>query len=251
MTTYSKESYRHLLRLALGRGYKIVDFLEDGNPRDRRIYLRLDVDRSLSMAAEIAEVNASLGVRATFCLLLRSPNYNLLSYSELAHARRIQSLGQHLALHYALPPELPAGNDELATLILADFALAREYLPEMRPVFSWHDPTPEALERGLDLEIPGYANMYHARFFKEMPYYSDSVRRNSVADFENIIEADHPAMQLLFHPMFWVVGGDNLSQAWAMAWKYIICGQTHPALGTPEEAWRGFVEHWRRVAGEL
>lgn len=244
MRTYSKESYRHLLRLALDGGYKIVDFLDEHPGEFRRIYLRLDVDRSPGMAVEIAEVNASLDVRATFCLLLRSPNYNLLSYSELENARRILSLGQHLALHYALPPELPPDNDGLAALIREEFALAQKYLPEMQPVFSWHDPTPEALERGLRLEIPGYVNMYHARFFKEIPYFSDSCMRHSVEDFERLIEAGHPAVQLLFHPLFWVVGGRDFAEAWALVWKRLVSGQLHPALGTPEQAWRGFVEKW-------
>ncbi|MBD0370363.1 MAG: hypothetical protein ICV60_05970 [Pyrinomonadaceae bacterium] len=246
MRTYSKESYRHLLRLALNRGYKIVDFLDE-TLDEPRIYLRLDVDRSLSMAVEIAEVNASLDVRGTFCLLLRSPNYNLLSYSELEQARRIHALGQHLALHYALPPEIPASDEEFADLIRAEFALACEFLPEMQPAFSWHDPTPEVLERGLKLEIPGYVNMYHERFFKEIPYFSDSCMRHTVAEFEKIIEANHPAMQLLFHPLFWVVGGADFAEGWALVWQRLVSCQTHPALGTPDEAWRGFVEKWYRA----
>lgn len=250
MATYSKESYRHLIELALARGYRIVDFLEDTDSYDRRLYLRCDVDRSLGMAVEIAEINASLGVRATFCLLVRSPNYNLLSFSGLDDARRIHALGQHLTLHYALPPEIPAGDAEFAALILEDFELVRRFLPEMEPAFSWHDPTPEVLERGLRLEIPGYANMYHARFFKEMPYYSDSNMRHSVERFREVIAANHPALHLLFHPLFWVAGGRDLSDAWARTWKRIISEHTPPALGSPADAWRGFVDEWHRDAEE-
>ena len=251
MTTYSKESYRHLIELALKRGYKIVNFLEEANGDDRRLYLRHDVDRSLSMAVEIAEINASLDVRSTFCLLVRAANYNLLSYEGLSYARKIHSLGQHLALHYALPPELPKSNEGLADLIRADFALAQSFLPEMQPVFSWHDPTPEVIARGLDLEVPGYVNTYHARSFKEIRYYSDSNRRYSVAEFEKFIEAGEPALHLLLHPLFWVAGGADLSEAWAITWKHIISEQTPPALGTPEAAWRGFVEHWSRTTREV
>lgn len=253
MRTYSKESYRHLIELALGRGYRFVNFLQgnEANGDGPVLYLRHDVDRSLSLAVELAKINAELGVSGTFCLLVRSANYNLLSHEGLGHAREIHSLNQHLALHYALPPELPEGARGLADSIRADFALAQSFLPEMQPVFSWHDPTPEVIARGLGLEVEGYVNTYHARLFKEVRYYSDSNRRYTVAEFEKFIEAGEPALQLLFHPLFWVVGGADLSEAWARVWKHIIFEHTAPALGTPEAAWRGFVEHWSRGAGEV
>lgn len=220
---YSRENYRSLLELALQQGYKFISFLDKQNASDRYIYLRHDVDYSLSMALELAKINHSVGVQGTFFILLRSQIYNLLSHWALCRVREIHALGQHLAFHYALPPAIPASDEEFASLILADFDIAQRHLPEIEPVFAWHNTTPEVINRGLELEVPGLVNAYSAQFFKDIPYYSDTYMRYSVAEFEKIItQKDHPALHLLFHPLHWIAGGKDVLEVLATTWKYII-----------------------------
>ena len=257
---YSKESYRSLLKLSLQQVYRFISFLDKPDTHDRCIYLRHDVDYSLSMALELAEINASLGVQGTFFLLVRSQVYNLLSHWSLNDVREIHALGQHLAFHYALPPTIPACDNELAAFILADFDTVQSDLPELEPVFSWHNPTPELIKRGLHLKVPGLVNVYSARFIEDMPYYSDSNMRYSVADFETIIgQENHPALHLLFHPLNWVAGGADMLEILATTWQYVIREREQEmrlnwayraALpdGMPEAVLQGFAEQWRRSA---
>ncbi len=221
--SYSKASYRSLLDLAIRKGYRFTHFSDEEGPGERRIYLRHDVDYSLGMALELAEVNHSMGVQGTFCVLLRSHVYNLLTHWSLQLARRIRDLGQHLAFHCTVPSPLPASDEELAGHVLADFETVRRYLPEVEPAFAWHNATSGMIERGRNLEVPGLLNLYSRRFTQDIAYFSDSNMRYSVQELEDIIEKeDHAALQLLCHPINWVAGGRNMLEVMAATWTYII-----------------------------
>jgi hypothetical protein len=251
--TYSKESYRSLLLLALHHGYKLIDFLDERGKYERCIYLRHDVDMSLDIAVELAKINASLGVRGTFFVLLRSHVYNLLSHWSLERIDSLLALNQHIALHYALPPNLPEDDQQLGDLIQSDFELVQRHIPDLQKVFSWHNPTPEALNRGLHWQVPGLVNAYSAYYFKDIPYYSDSLMRNSVEKFETIISSgNHQAIQLLFHPVYWIVAGSDTFEVLAKTWPQIIREREyemkfnsewvkHAPDGVPTEVLDGFV----------
>src|SRR5439155_10884171 len=258
--TYSKESYRSLLRHALEVGYVFAGFVEDTRAGDRRIYLRHDVDYSLRMAVELAEINQSLGVRGTFCVLLRSQIYNLLSHHGLETVRRLLALRQRLAFHYTAPPVLPASDEELTALIRADFEVVRRDLPEIEPAFSWHNPTEELIARGLHLKVPGLVNLYSENFIKAIPYYSDSNLRHSVADFEAILSRNgHSTVHLLLHPLNWVAGGRTMLEVLGRTWTYIIRereeemrSNRHYAErlpeGMPDCVLEGFSDQWLQAA---
>src|SRR5207244_774607 len=190
---YSKDSYRALLLRALKLGYTLAGFVKDTQAGDRRIYLRHDVDYSLRMAVELAEINQSLGVRGTFCVLLRSQVYNLLSHYGLQAVHQLLALGQRVAFHYAPPPVLPGSDEGLAALIRADFDVVCRNVPEVEPAFSWHNPTEELITRGLHLKVDGLVNLYSENFIKAIPYYSDSNLRHSVAEFEALLNKSGPA----------------------------------------------------------
>jgi len=223
MNGYSKENYRYLLDQALNEGYEFMSFLKDRHAYDRCIYLRHDVDVSIEMAVELAQINASLGIRGTFFLLLRSLYYNLLSHRTLRRVREIHNLGQHLGFHYYLPPTIPTSEDEFAALVLGDFNIVKSHVPEIEPVFAWHNTRQDLLMRGLNFKVPGLVNVHNSYFIKEIPYYSDSNMRHSVDKFGEVIrQKDQKVLHLLFHPLNWIAGGHNMVEVWAGTWKYII-----------------------------
>ena len=258
---YSQESYRFLLELALAKGYRFVGF----GPREvaeRCVYLRHDVDYSLGIALELARINASMGVQGTFCLLLRSQIYNLLSHQSLDCAQEIRSLGQRLALHYQLPRTIPPSDDALTTLIHADFDILHHHLPDAEPAFAWHNPTPEVFQRGLHFYPPDLLNIYSARFIKDIPYFSDSNMRHTVAEFEGVIRSgDHSDLHLLFHPLNWVCGGSSVREIFSRTWPYVIrereqdfmANRTYQELlpeGMPEPILQSFAEQWHQATGD-
>jgi len=120
MEVFSKDSYVGLIKLAEGEGFQFRGFQEE-NLGQRTIYLRHDVDYSLSMAVELARINASLGVRGTFFVLLRSQIYNLLSHWALDQVKEILASGQRVAFHCALPASIPANHESMASIVFNDF----------------------------------------------------------------------------------------------------------------------------------
>ena len=263
-TSFSKDAYRSLITGAQREGYTFRGFLDDRGETDRCILLRHDVDYSLRMAVELAEINRSLGVAGTFCILLRSHIYNPLSAWSIDEVRKLRDCGQHVALHYAAPARLPASDAELVKLILSDFEVLRGSVPDLLPAFAWHNPTAELIERGQRLEVPGLVNLYGARFVTDMAYVTDSNMRHSVAEFATLMASGrHARFHLLFHPLIWVAGGRTMLDVFARAWTYIIrereeemrLNRSYRAVfpdGMPDTLLETFASRWAdAVAGAL
>ena len=223
MKAYSLETYRSIIRTALSSGYHISPFSLRPSKTEKRIYLRHDVDFSLEMALRLAEVNAELGIRGTFCVLLRSQIYNLLSDRSLSTLEKFSALGQNLGLHASgFPPSLDDAAVE--SRIRADFECVRHNCPVVSPVYSWHNPSPQLSERYLARPtVGGLVNAYSAGFVREIPYYSDSNMRLSVEDLMRLVGDGEPAcMQLLLHPLNWVAGGQSMRDVFSGTWPYVI-----------------------------
>ncbi len=251
---YSLESYRQILECALGSGYRFEPFRTDG-PTTGRIHLRHDVDFSLDMALELARVNASLGVSATFFILPRSPVYNVFSPASLGIVREIQALGQLVGLHATVLPGREAG-DALARSLRHDFDVLSHEIPDLAQVFSWHNPTPELLEAWREhTVIAGLVNAYGARFTKAIEYLSDSNRRHPARHFLDRVSKNGPSLQLLLHPCNWVTGGTGMTDTLAGLWRALLRTQEQGLLenrsyrelfptGMPRQAIDAFVGTW-------
>lgn len=248
------------MQLALSSGYRIAPFSLPPLKTERRIYLRHDVDYSLEMALRLAEVNAELGIRGTFCVLLRSQIYNLLSDRSLSLLEKMAALGQNLGLHAPVASTLP-DDGAVEARIRADFECVQYNCPVVGAVCSWHNPTPEVLERYLaSPRVGGLVNAYSASFVREIPYYSDSNMRHSVEDFMRLVgEGGSACMQLLLHPLNWVAGGQSMRDVFSGTWPYIIREREQDirtnhfysvALpeGMPDSVLRAFTEEWCRAA---
>lgn len=257
---YSTDSYRALLAMALRQGYEFRSFMDKRDHSQGCIYLRHDVDFSLDVAREMARINASLGVQGTFFLLLRSQVYNVLSNWSISVVQDIQTLGQQVAFHYSVPRALPDTDGELAVKIVDEYAFLRQYLPDLQPVFSWHNPLPETLERFANLRVPGMVNVYSDDFTEDVRYYSDSNMRYSVADFEGLLRLHtQQALHLLLHPLNWVVGGLTMIEVLAGVWKYVVREREEEMRlnrhyaerlpeGMPDSVLEGFSDHWLQAA---
>jgi len=258
---YSLTSYRSIITKALSSGYTFSAFSLDDLKGSQRIYLRHDIDYSPLMALELARVNADLGVAGTFFVLLHSHSYNLLSAGVLATVREIHSLGQHIAFHSAIPS---SGVDDVEVRLRNDFQLLQtNYLPMISPLFSWHNPTPEIMEKHLSMDrVGGLINAYSATFIRDIGYFSDSNMRHSPEYLLSLFDKPvHSTIQLLLHPLIWVAGGSAMREVFAGTWPYLIRQQeqemrynlTYQSIlpsGTPEEVLQGFSKSWDRSVDE-
>jgi hypothetical protein len=210
--TFSLDSYRDLIRTALGAGFSPTAFGADSKA-DRVLLLRHDVDYSLEMAVSLARVNAELGVTGTFFILLRGHSYNPLSATSLERVSELALLGQRLGLHVAGEKE-----DQIA----ADFEYLSSQVP-LDPVFSWHNPTPQLLEKFRNHEVvEGLTNVYSKPFLDDALYCSDSNFGRTIDEMSEALSGKRPRVHLLLHPINWVAGGNSMLEVFEHAWPFLI-----------------------------
>jgi hypothetical protein len=184
---FDLEHYREILDAARAGGYRFARFGEGPEPRD--LFLRHDVDLSLPAALAMAELEAELGVHATYLLMTESVFYNLASSEGAAAVTTLRGLGHSVGLHAVYPN---ARLDE-----------------RFDPVVSWHNPRPEYMSE----EIAGAVNTYGVRYFSPQTYRSDSNQRwRAGCPHEELRAGAFPWLQILVHPAIWVYPGTTMGQ---------------------------------------
>jgi len=199
--TYSH--YREIFGSALKAGYQISSFhnpIPINEHRSKRIlYIRHDVDGTLTKAVKLARIEAEMKVKATYFVLANSPLYNLLEESSLSLIQELRSLGHWIGLHVDLTmiSDLTAASvDELVEKLFAAFG---QLIPLTR-VVSFHRPIPEVLDKGF----PSFISTYEPRFFSQIKYLSDSRRIwREGCPCTPLREGRYNQLQLLVHPIWW------------------------------------------------
>jgi hypothetical protein len=185
--SFDLEHYREILEAARAGGYRFARFGEGPEPGD--LFLRHDIDLSLEAALAMAELEAELGVHATYLLMTESVFYNLASSEGVAAAEALRSLGHSVGLHAVYPN---ARLDE-----------------RFDAVVSWHNPRPEYMSE----EIAGAVNAYGERYFSPQTYRSDSNQHwRAGCPHEELRAGAFPWLQVLVHPAIWVYPGTTMGQ---------------------------------------
>ncbi|RME32119.1 hypothetical protein D6789_00575 [Candidatus Woesearchaeota archaeon] len=203
---YTEQRYKELIALIKTEGYTFRTFTDDLPPKS--LLLRHDIDYSVEWAKRFAEINHALGVTATFKFQLHSPLYNLHSYPVLRTIREIAALGQRIACHFTVPPDLPDDDEAVTKLVLDDVKRLQAVLPHtpIDPVISIHSPSahPSVFKRFKQLRIEGFKNAYGPEFTEAIKYISDSNLRYTFEELVAHIRAGHARIQLLLHPFQWL-----------------------------------------------
>jgi hypothetical protein len=185
--TFDLDHYRELLEAARVGGYRFSVF--EAPPERGDLFLRHDVDLSLDAAVRMAELEAELGVRATYLLMTESVFYNLASSEGATTIARLRALGHAVGLHAVHP-----------TVDLDD---------RFDRVLSWHNPQPEYMSEA----VSGAVNVYAEPFFSRPTYRSDSNQRwRSGCPHEELRGGSFPWLQILVHPAIWVYQGATMEQ---------------------------------------
>jgi hypothetical protein len=206
--------YRTLLSTALESGYAFLPFDEHDTTADELVcLLRHDVDSDLGAALDIARIEAELGVRSTYFVMLRSPVYNAFSRANHELVEQILELGHHLGLHYEPAFAPRAGRTHEDQIDAEQRTLADMFGAPVR-VVAFHQvslaPGSEAIEVRDAVKatyLPGYE-------FIADPNKSDWVLEAFTAFRDRL----HARVQLLVHPMWWVAEpGCGTEQLWERA----------------------------------
>jgi hypothetical protein len=185
--SFSLEHYRELLEAAAEGGYRWSTFGD--SPQQGDLILRHDVDLSLEAALEMAELEAALGVRATYFLMTQSVFYNLGSSEGRRVLNRLRELDHGVGLHAVWP-----------TLELDD---------RFDPVVAWHNPNPDYMAEPLD----GAVNVMQHPYFDPEHYRSDSNQHwRHGCPHEDLRAGRFEWLQLLIHPEIWVYPGRTMGE---------------------------------------
>ena len=203
---FSLGGFRAIVRRALALGYRIGPFRDFAPPGERPVLLmRHDLDGPLSGAAAIAEIEAELGVRATFFVQTAGDCYNLLSSANRALLRRIAAIGHEIGLHY----ESKRYADD-AGAIASDLRLLEDLSGQTVCSASRHLPI-DSEAVSLDRYIRNEA--YEPRFTQDpMTYISDSLMAWRQATPHDLLDR-RASFQLLIHPETWTGGYCDMEDA--------------------------------------
>jgi hypothetical protein len=185
--SFDLRHYREILEAAQAGGYSFRPF---GNGPERGdLFLRHDIDLSLDAALQMAELEAELGVLATYLLMTESVFYNLASSEGAAAVARLRELGHRVGLHAVYPK---VGLDD-----------------RFDGVVSWHNPKSEYMSE----RITGAINVYAEPYFSPPTYRSDSNQHwRSGCPHEELRGGGFPWLQILVHPEIWVYPGTTMGQ---------------------------------------
>lgn len=200
---FDYETYWWLIdRLAAtNRPLRFAD-LQDGFPAEPFFILRHDVDYSPAAALRLAKQEAGRGVCATYFLLLNGGYYNLLSPEHATFARELAAMGHEVGLHYDVNFLEAFPRETWGELIRMQAALLGELGGTKVVSIAMHQP-------GLNGEDPlrdcgDFFNAYDDRFYRDMPYVSDSCRAWWDHAWEMFSSGKTPArLQLALHPINW------------------------------------------------
>lgn len=177
-------------------GYKFSSF-EEYDPKGK-VFLRHDVDCSIGMALEMANFETELGLASTFFIQPDNDFYNPLSQKAITNINRIAELCHKIGLH--ISPSNCQNKETLCEYISRTYLYFSEFFPVDR-IFSFHRPG--SFDGWQSIEVPGFVNTYHSKYFKEIFYFSDSNRREFlVPDFFDALSTGR-SIQFLTHPLWW------------------------------------------------
>jgi hypothetical protein len=172
--------------------------------------MRHDVDQSLEAAQRLAQVEAAMGVRATYFLWVTSPFYNCFDPTQRNLIRSLLSAGHEIGLHFDASAYPGSVDDLLEHAVAAECEVLERVVDRSVRVVSFHRPVAELLNR--DFRMSGYTSAYGPRFSTEFRYLSDSGRNWREGCVCDKLQRDiaPPRLHLLTHAFWWTGVADTL-----------------------------------------
>jgi hypothetical protein len=177
-------------------------FFTDFDKNEKFALWRHDVDFSVHAAKKLALIEAEEGVISTYFLHLHSEFYNLLEAEVFNRVKDIIGLGHQIGLHF----DTHFYNIQDATLLDEKIRFEADFLGHLLgtpiKVFSFHNTTPFI----MGCKAPNYGgliNTYASYFQENVTYCSDSNGYWRFKRLTDVIEENHPRIQILTHPAWW------------------------------------------------
>jgi hypothetical protein len=197
---FTLSNYRKLLILASDK-YTFHFF--DEQYKNKSILLRHDLEFSVPIALEMAQVEADLGIKATYFIQLHSEFYNTLEKATVKSILKIQKLGHQIGLHFDSHFWNIEDEAQLEGKITFDKEVLEGYIDSKLRAFSFHNNTEFTLSCRKE-KYAGLFNVYSNYFRKHYAYNADSLGYWRFERLEDRLrEGKEDAIQVLIHDGMW------------------------------------------------
>lgn len=208
---FTKNGYRKLLETALSSGYAFLPFSDKERfSKGKVCLLRHDVDADLNSALELARIETELGIRSTFFIMLRSPVYNLFSWS---NHKIVEEISRHhwIGLHFD-DGATQHGNEQLEDRAWNEMGILSSMFGLTIDAISFHQPSQYVLSNNI--AIKGVINTYNNNDMRGYHYVSDSNKVwKSINPLDIFRDSIFSKLHLLIHPIWWATDKAGLSTA--------------------------------------
>jgi hypothetical protein len=207
---FTFKHYADMLEQTLRAGYRITSFEQHEPLLDETfVILRHDVDYTLNGVSELAAIEQSLGVTASYFFRVHAHEYNLFAPHSFELVRRLRAMGHEIGLHFeAMTFGRALGIDPRQVLVqeklVMESVLGQPVVSasEHRDISQVVHDTPNYHDVYDPLEAGFRYYALHPRFFGNMKYLSDSNGRWREGDLLHHL-GSHRHYQVLIHPDWW------------------------------------------------
>lgn len=199
---FTLTNYQSILKFGL-ENYKFKFFNEKNEYNDKTIILRHDIEFSIPIALQMAEIEADLGIRSTYLLQLHGDFYNALEKNNLISIKRIIELGHQVGLHFDSHFWDIRSEEDLVKYLTIDKYTLEQYLNIKVLVFSFHNTNKLVLSFEED-KYAGLLNIYSKQIKNNIGYCADSTGfwRYEILE-DRLRAAKDKVLQVLVHDGMW------------------------------------------------
>ena len=202
---FTEGEYQRLLKLAANR-WRFIGFRDARDAGESTVLWRHDVDFSPQRALRLAQLEADLGVKATYFILLNSNFYNALEPAIATIFASIRDLGHDIGLHFdpSAHSSRASGEADMLSALRLDKRIIEEYFRVAVEAFSYHNP--DIVPGGIPEEdlVDGMVNAYGNDIRRRFSYVSDSNgywRYRTLSDV--LTTGSESRLHVLTHPEWW------------------------------------------------
>jgi len=195
MIEYTYETFTNLISELKNLNYEFVFF---DSERNKSVILRHDIDWSPDRALKMAEIEAEMGIQATYFFMVTSPMYNLFAERTRSIVGEIEALGHEVSLHFSTHQYFKSRplDENLIKMINREIELLMRVTSTRPNAISFHMPPDYVLGKKFD----NFTNTYAPRFL-DSAYRADSSMRWRAED--PLAKPLPDVIQYLIHPGLW------------------------------------------------
>ena len=210
---FGEEVYLNIINSFIKSGFSFNFFSEENNQQNNKIiYLRHDIDFSVSEALKLAKLENKAGIKANYFFMLSSNMYNLLSECNQYMVREIQQLGHEISLHFD-----PTVYTNIECSFQSEKLLFENIFNVTVKMVSIHRPSDFLYNNNR--KLPGSRHTYEDEFFKEMTYISDSGGKDIsklLLEMARNTGGGGICLHVLLHPIWWIGFASNPTERLAI-----------------------------------